>query len=79
MRPRLVVRIGPEDVGERVSIRRRIPAGPGEPQHSDVVGYLRSWQDGSLIVERRDGSAVTIAEADLVAARTVPPPPTPPR
>ncbi len=79
MRPRMVVRITPDDVGERVSIRRRIPAQPGEPKYSDVVGHLRSWQEGQLVVEQRDGTPIRIAEANLVAARTVPPPPASPQ
>ena len=75
MRPRMVVRISPDDVGERVSVRRRIPAREGEPGHSDVVGYLRSWHDGELAIERRDGTLVQVPEADVVAGRVVPPPP----
>ena len=75
MRPRFVVRIGPADVGARVSVRRRIPAEPGEPGHSDVIGVLRSWEGGQVEIERRDGVRVTVAEGDLVAGRRVPPPP----
>jgi GNAT superfamily N-acetyltransferase len=41
---------------------------------SDVVGVLRSWEPGgTLVVERRDGTAVELAEADLVAAKVVAP------
>ncbi|MFL6055782.1 MAG: hypothetical protein ACJ72W_23205 [Actinoallomurus sp.] len=43
--------------------------------YSDVVGELQDWADGRLTVRRRDGSVVTVAEADLVAGKVVPPPP----
>ncbi len=75
MRARFVVRISPEDVGSRVSVRRRIPAEPGMPGHSDVIGELVAWADGIVSILRRDGSTVRIPEADLVAGRRVPPPP----
>jgi hypothetical protein len=64
------VAVTPADVGSRVTLRRALPEGVG-----DVVGVLRSWADGTLTVERRDGSLVSVPEAALVAARVVPPPP----
>ena len=69
------IRISPEDVGRRVTIRSRIPAGPGEPRHTDTIGTLRSWSDGILRVERRDGITVELDAASLVGARVVGPPP----
>jgi hypothetical protein len=39
------------------------------------VGYLEAWVAGELTVRRRDGTLATIAEADLVAGKIVPPPP----
>lgn len=75
MRGRYVVRITPADVGSRVSVRARIPAGPGEPSSTDTLGHLRSWRDGVLAVERRDGTMAEIREADLLAGRVVPPAP----
>lgn len=54
------------DVGSRVTLRRAVPDGV-----SDVVGELLSWSDGVLEVRRRDGSVVSVAEGDLVAARVV--------
>lgn len=75
IRPKFVVNISPDNVGERVTIRARRPdARPEEPPHTDVVGYLRSWTDGVLTLERRDGSLTEVREADLVAARVVAPP-----
>ena len=64
--------VTPSDVGSRVTLRRAVPGGVG-----DVVGDLLSWSDGVLSVRRRDGSVVAVAEADLVAARVVPPAPPP--
>jgi hypothetical protein len=64
------VAVTPADVGSRVSLRRAVPGGVG-----DVVGDLLSWADGVLVVRRRDGASVSVAEADLVAGRVVPPPP----
>lgn len=75
MAARYVVRITPADVGRRVSVRYRIPGGPGQPSASDAVGTLRSWGEGRLRVERRDGTEAVIAEADLLAGRVVGPPP----
>lgn len=65
----LAVRIGPADVGRRVTVRHRIEDG----RLSDVVGVLRSWADGVLRVERRSGEVADVPEADVVAAKVVPP------
>ena len=77
MKARYVVRITAADVGSRVTVRSRIRnAEPGDgPSVTDVIGVLRSWADGVLRVERRDGTVADVAEADLLAAKTVPPPP----
>jgi hypothetical protein len=76
---RYVVRITPADVGQRVSVRARIPAGPGEPSTSDTLGHLRRWEDGILHIERKDGAFAEIAEEDLLAGRVIPPAPPPRR
>jgi hypothetical protein len=75
VKARLVVRITPADVGRRISARTRLEAPAGSPSTTDTLGYLRSWNDGVLTVERRDGTRVTLREADLLAARVVPDPP----
>lgn len=75
MKGRYVVRIGPGDIGRRVTIRSRLAAAAGKQPATDTVGLLRSWEDGVLTVERRDGSIRTILEQDLLAARVVPAPP----
>ena len=75
MPARFDVRISPDDVGRRVTIRSKIPAEPGQPRHTDTLGMLRAWDDGVLRVERRDGTIVELAAADLVGARILGPPP----
>lgn len=70
MRARLTVRITPDDVGRRVTVRA-VWHGPEAASH-DVVGVLESWRDGQLHITTRDGERRTVAEADLLAARTVP-------
>jgi hypothetical protein len=70
-----VVRITRADVGARVVIRRRI-AGP--VPLTDVIGTLLSWTAGVLTLRLADGELTEVPEADLVAAKVVPPP-RPPR
>ncbi|MEU3978590.1 GNAT family N-acetyltransferase [Streptomyces sp. NPDC026672] len=72
---RLEVRITAADVGKRVSVRRlREAVGPGE-KFTDTVGVLTSWDDGVLLITRKDGESVRIAESSLVAGKVVPPAP----
>ena len=72
---RLVVSITPSDVGQRISLRRRLPTG----EYSDVVGVLESWSGGVLVVRRRTDELVEVPEAIMVAAKVVPPAPPPKR
>ncbi|MDT0307709.1 GNAT family N-acetyltransferase [Streptomyces sp. DSM 44917] len=71
----LVVRITPDDVGKRVSVRTL--AGPGEhpARFTDTVGLLSSWNGGVLVVLRRDGRVARLSESGLVAGKVVPPGP----
>lgn len=69
LRARLAVRITPADIGARVTVRAR-HHGP-EAAVADHVGVLRSWDDGVLTIERRDGSFRTVAQDELVAGRVV--------
>lgn len=72
MRARGVVRITPDDVGRRVTVRARIPQHrPGEPSMTDRVGVLESWAEGVLRIRTRDGSLAEVAESALVAARVI--------
>jgi hypothetical protein len=68
---RLVVTVTPSDVGQRVSLRRRLTTG----EYSDVVGVLESWSDGVLLVRRRTGELVEVPEKIVVAGKVVPPAP----
>ncbi len=71
------MRLSADDVGARVTVRYRLAAGESASL-SDVVGVLTAWaDDGVLHVERRDGTTVLVARADVVAAKVVPPPPPP--
>ena len=69
-----LIRVGPEDVGHRVTLRFIL----AEPTHaasaSDVVGVLLSWPDsptGDLLVEDRHGARRTVPRDRLIAARRV--------
>ncbi|MFD5804602.1 GNAT family N-acetyltransferase [Streptomyces sp. NPDC127020] len=69
---RLEVRITTADVGKRVSVRRLSePGGAGE-KFTDTVGVLTSWTDGVLLITRKSGESVRIAESALVAGKVVP-------
>ncbi|GGW88373.1 GNAT family N-acetyltransferase [Streptomyces lomondensis] len=69
---RLEVRITAADVGKRVSVRTMIEhAAPGE-KFTDTVGVLTSWDKGVLLITRKDGERVRIAESALVAGKVVP-------
>ncbi|EGX58874.1 hypothetical protein SZN_15618 [Streptomyces zinciresistens K42] len=59
-------------MGKRVSVRRlNDPASKGE-KFTDTVGVLASWDDGVLLITRRNGESVRIPEASLVAGKVVP-------
>ncbi|MCW2885501.1 MAG: hypothetical protein QOE54_3464 [Streptosporangiaceae bacterium] len=68
---RFVVSVTPADVGERVSLRRRLPTG----EYSDVVGVLQSWSGGVLQIRRRTDELVEVPEGIIVAGKVVPPAP----
>lgn len=68
----LEVRVTPEDVGKRVSVRRLTGDSAAGARFTDVVGVLTSWDSGVLSITRRSGEAVQIAEESLVAAKVVP-------
>ncbi|MFI5974001.1 GNAT family N-acetyltransferase [Streptomyces sp. NPDC051452] len=69
---RLEVRITPDDVGKRVSVRCLSDPGASQEKFTDTVGVLTSWDDAVLMITRRDGQSVRIAEAALVAGKVVP-------
>ncbi|MEV8590069.1 GNAT family N-acetyltransferase [Streptomyces sp. NPDC051180] len=69
---RLEVRITSADVGKRVSVRcvTESPAAGGK--YTDAVGVLTSWDAGVLLITRKGGENVRIAESSLVAGKVVP-------
>ncbi|MEU6229479.1 GNAT family N-acetyltransferase [Streptomyces sp. NPDC047042] len=71
---RLEVRITAADVGKRVSVRRLNEEPQGAEKFTDTVGVLTSWDEdaGVLLITRRDGEPVRVAEASLVAGKVVP-------
>ncbi|MGW7333380.1 GNAT family N-acetyltransferase [Streptomyces sp. NPDC054840] len=71
----LEVRITPADVGKRVSVRRVEAVVSGSPEFTDTVGVLTSWDQGVLLITKKDGQSVRIAESSLVAGKIVPPAP----
>jgi N-acetylglutamate synthase len=73
VRYRYVVRIGPEDVGQRVVVRWRRPAPSGEDEVTDVVGPLEAADERSFSVRNRHGELVVIPRERALAAKVVPP------
>lgn len=62
---------GPGDVGVRVTLRRRLPDGG----LADVIGVVEHWAEGVVRVRDRHGLVHEVADADVVAAKRVPPAP----
>ncbi|WP_370325588.1 hypothetical protein [Euzebya sp.] len=77
--PQYVVRITPDDVGQRVTIRARRGEAADGPRFDDTIGHLEAWAHGTLRIRRRDGSLTEVPEAALVAGKVVPPAPAPRR
>jgi N-acetylglutamate synthase len=64
------------DVGRRVVVRRWVEDEERGLVPSDVLGVLESWSEGDVLtIRRRDGDLVEVAAEDILAAKTVPPPP----
>jgi ribosomal protein S18 acetylase RimI-like enzyme len=62
--------LSPQDVGHRVSVRRRTPDGP-----TDVVGHLVELTDDAMTVLRRSGEVVSFDPRAVTAGKVVPPQP----
>ncbi|MGW1162761.1 GNAT family N-acetyltransferase [Streptomyces sp. NPDC002519] len=71
----LKVRITAADVGKRVSVRRWSEHAAKGERFTDTVGVLTSWDNGVLLITRRDGERVRIEESSLVAGKVAPPAP----
>jgi hypothetical protein len=73
MRYRYVVRIGPQDVGQRVVVRWRRPAAGGGEEVADVVGPLEAADEDGFVVRNRRGELVRVPLERALAAKVVPP------
>ncbi|MEZ5115181.1 MAG: GNAT family N-acetyltransferase [Candidatus Nanopelagicales bacterium] len=70
---RMAVRIGPADVGRRVSVRT---VATGSAAATEAVGELMAWDGGThgtLLVRRRDGAVESLQAAALVSGFVVAP------
>jgi hypothetical protein len=71
VRYRLEVRLSAADVGNRVVIRWRRPAGNGE-EIADVLGVLAAADAASFTVRKISGELVAIPRDRVLAGKTVP-------
>ncbi|MFH8577636.1 GNAT family N-acetyltransferase [Streptomyces zaomyceticus] len=69
---RLEVRITSADVGKRVSVRYVTESPAAGARFTDAVGVLTSWDNSVLLITRKSGESVRIAESTLVAGKAVP-------
>ncbi|MFE7514308.1 GNAT family N-acetyltransferase [Streptomyces sp. NPDC057540] len=69
---RLEVRITSADVGKRVSVRYVTDSAEAGGRFTDAVGVLTSWDAGVLLITRKSGEGVRIAESALAAGKVVP-------
>ncbi|GEP34862.1 hypothetical protein NSZ01_26300 [Nocardioides szechwanensis] len=70
--------LGPHIVGQRIVVRRVLPGetGPsGGPRQTDLLGVCTAWGDGVCVVQPAAGPPVTIALAEIVSGKPVPPRP----
>ncbi len=70
--------LGPHVVGSRVVVRRLVRGerGPsGGPALTDLLGTCLSWGDEVCVIRPAQGPDVTIALADIVSGKPVPPRP----
>lgn len=72
---RLEVRLSEKDIGERVVIRWRRPAGGGREEIADVLGVLEAADGRSLQIRTASSELVTIPRDRALAGKTIPPPP----
>ena len=67
VRYRSVDRIGPEHVGRRVTVRRKLAEGG----YSDVVGVCERADDDAVAVRDRRGDLIVIVRTEIFAARVI--------
>jgi N-acetylglutamate synthase len=71
VRYRLEVRLSAADVGSRVVIRWRRPAGDGD-EITDALGVLAAADAACFTVRKTSGELVTIPRDRALAGKTVP-------
>lgn len=69
-------KMGQVKIGDRVVVRRTAGVSDGRQRYTDVLGELLDDRDG-LTVRRDDGGTVRVPTAEIVAAKAIPPKPTP--
>jgi ribosome maturation factor RimP len=67
MRYRSVDRLSSDDIGQRVTVRRRLPEGGS----TDVLGVLEALTDSKLTVRDKHGDLVEVERAAIVASRVI--------
>ena len=72
MRYRLEVRLAAADVGHRVVIRWRRPAGNNGEETADVLGVLEAADTASFTVRKASGELVTIPRDRALGGKIVP-------
>jgi N-acetylglutamate synthase len=72
VRYRLEVRLAAGDVGRRVVIRWRRPAGKNGEETADVLGILEAADAVSFRIRKASGELVTIPRDRALAGKTVP-------
>ncbi|WP_282946833.1 hypothetical protein [Cellulomonas endometrii] len=61
-------------VGQRVVVRRRLPAGEPQP-YTDVLGDLVAVDDAGVTVRTRRSGDVRVPRAEIAIGKLVPPAP----
>jgi len=79
MRYRLVIRLTPADVGQRVVIRWRLPQPEPGATMTDVLGILEEYGADSFTIRKASGQLVVIPRERALAGKVVPPAPPPRR
>lgn len=73
LQARMVHRVTPSDVGQRVSIRHLVVTGvASEPRPTDVVGRLLGYEAGVLSLVDRRAQLTLVDEAAILASRVIP-------
>ncbi|CAM3934361.1 hypothetical protein GCM10009799_40280 [Nocardiopsis rhodophaea] len=65
---RFTTEVTPDDLGRRATLRIQLPDG----RFRDIVGVLEAWQNGVIMVRRRDGSVIEVIADDVVGSRIIP-------